>query len=193
MATPALLKIKVFWNKSYYVIYSAYDVTNKHLSHDSIYFMDVVMWPKFGSSSICIREVYHNLNFMTIWPKKTAFFDGWSWFKFNNLGLAQGTKLKFYTSLSKGLKLKVRKFLGLILTFVEVIGKKLVGEGPFCLSPPSWIGLKETLNEKLNNWICEMSRSGLLIIFYYIDAMSIRQKQFLLLYSLLLLTNYNKV
>ena len=57
--------------------------------------------------------------------RKTAFFEGWSWFKFNNLGLALGTNLKFYTSLSKGLKLKVRKFLGLINTFVEVTGEKL--------------------------------------------------------------------
>ena len=57
MATPGLLKIKVFWNKGYYVIYSVYDVTNKILSHDSNYIMDVVMWPKFGNSSICTREV----------------------------------------------------------------------------------------------------------------------------------------
>ena len=42
--------------------------------------------------------------------RKTAFFEGWSWFKFNNLGVALGTNLKFYTSLSKGSKLKVRKF-----------------------------------------------------------------------------------
>ena len=34
----------------------------------------------------------------------------------------------------KRLKLKVRKFLGLISTFVEVPGKKLV-EGPFCPPP----------------------------------------------------------
>ena len=51
-----------------------------------------------------------------------------SWFKFNNLGLALGANLKFYTSLSKGLKLKVRKFWGLIPTFVEVTGEKLVVE-----------------------------------------------------------------
>ena len=46
---------------------------------------------------------------------------------FNNLGLALGLNLKFYTSVAKGLKLKVRKFLGLIPTFVEVTGEKLVG------------------------------------------------------------------
>ena len=43
IATVALLKIKVFSNKSYYVIYFIYDVTNKILSHDSNYIVDVVM------------------------------------------------------------------------------------------------------------------------------------------------------
>ena len=43
------------------------------------------------------------------------------------MGLALGTDLKLYTSLSKWLKLKVRKLWGLILTFVGVTGEKLVG------------------------------------------------------------------
>ena len=59
--------------------------------------------------------------------RKTAFLEGWSWFKFNNLGLALDMNLKFYTSLSKGLKLKLKKFWGLILTFVKVTGENLVG------------------------------------------------------------------
>ena len=67
--------------------------------------------------------------------RKTAFFKGWSWFKFNNLGLALGTNLKFYTSLLKGLNLKVRKVWGLIPTFVEVTGEKLEG-GLFAPPPP---------------------------------------------------------
>ena len=57
MATSGLLKIKVIWNTVYYIIYSVCDVTNKILSHDSNYILDVFMWPKFGNSSICIREV----------------------------------------------------------------------------------------------------------------------------------------
>ena len=61
--------------------------------------------------------------------KKNAFFEGWSSFKFNNLGLTQGMNLKFYTSMEKELKLKVKKFWGLIPTFVEVTGEKLVEEG----------------------------------------------------------------
>ena len=41
--------------------------------------------------------------------------------------------LKSYTSVVKGLKLKVRKFWGLIPTFIEVTGEKLVGG---LLAPP---------------------------------------------------------
>ena len=48
----------------------------------------------------------------------------------NNLGLALGMALKFHTIVAKMLKLKVRKFLELIPTFVEVTGEKLVGELP---------------------------------------------------------------
>ena len=57
MATPRLLKIKIFWNKGYDVIIYVYDVTNKILSRDSNYIVDVVIWPKFGNSSISMREV----------------------------------------------------------------------------------------------------------------------------------------
>ena len=49
MATPGLLKITVFWNNDYDVIISFDDVTNKILSRDSNYIVDVVMWPKFGN------------------------------------------------------------------------------------------------------------------------------------------------
>ena len=67
--------------------------------------------------------------------RKATFFEGWCWFKFNNLGLALGKNLKIYTRVAKGLKIKVRKFCGLFLTFAEVTGKKLVGWGE--LSAPS--------------------------------------------------------
>ena len=68
--------------------------------------------------------------------RKIAFFEGWSWFKFNKLGLTLGTNVKFCISVAKGLKLKVRNILGVTLTFVEITGKKLV-EGAFLLPPPS--------------------------------------------------------
>ena len=35
---------------------SAYYVNRNILSRDSIYIVDVVMWPKFGNSSISMRE-----------------------------------------------------------------------------------------------------------------------------------------
>ena len=57
MATPGLLKTTVFWNKGYDAIVPAHDVTNKILLRDSNYIVDVVMWPKFGNSSISVREV----------------------------------------------------------------------------------------------------------------------------------------
>ena len=66
--------------------------------------------------------------------RKINFFEGCSWFKFNNLGLA----LKFYSSVAKWLKLKVRKIWGLIFTLVEV-KEKLVRR---VFPPSSWIILK---------------------------------------------------
>ena len=57
MATPGVLKIMVFWNKGDGVIISVDDFTNKILSRDSIYVVDVFMWPKFGNCRISMREV----------------------------------------------------------------------------------------------------------------------------------------
>ena len=58
------------------------------------------------------------------------------------MGLALDMALKFYTSVAKGLKLKVRKFWELTPIFVEITGEKLVGgagggegEGGLC-GPP---------------------------------------------------------
>ena len=61
MATLGLLKIKVFWNKGYGVIIHVHDVINQVLSRDSNCIGDVVMWPKFGNSSIYTREVIRTL------------------------------------------------------------------------------------------------------------------------------------
>ena len=88
MVTLGLLKIKLFWNKGFDLIISVYDVTNKILSRDSNYIVDVVMWPKFGNPSISVREVI-----------------------ITSLGIA----LRFYTSVAKRSKLKVIKFWGLVL------------------------------------------------------------------------------
>ena len=56
MATPNL-KMTVFWNKGYNVIIPVDDVTNKILSRDSNYIVNVFVRPNFGNSSISMREV----------------------------------------------------------------------------------------------------------------------------------------
>ena len=133
MAPPGLLKITVFLNKGYDVIISVDDVTSKVLSRDSNYIVDVFcdqslltiafLWEKLSRS-----QFYKDLT-------KNHFFEGCPGFKFNNLGLALGTNLKVYTSVVKGLKLKVRKFLGLIPTLAEVTGEKLLEVGDLFGSP----------------------------------------------------------
>ena len=57
LVTLGLLEKNVFWNEGFDVIISVCDATNKILSCDSNYIVDVVMWPKFGNSSISMREV----------------------------------------------------------------------------------------------------------------------------------------
>ena len=52
MATP-----EVFWKKGYEVIIPVCDVTNTSLSCGSNYIINAVMWPKFGNSSISMRQV----------------------------------------------------------------------------------------------------------------------------------------
>ena len=96
---------------------------------------------KFGNSSISLREVI-TTSILKGFDQKNRFFQRWSWFKFNNLGLALGMALKFNTSVAKGSKVKVRKFWRPIPMFVEVTGKKLAGEA-FCPPPPTWIGLRD--------------------------------------------------
>ena len=56
MASVGFLQLKVFWSKGYDVIIYVHDVTNKVLSRESNYIVDVV-WPKFGNSSISMKEV----------------------------------------------------------------------------------------------------------------------------------------
>ena len=100
------------------------------------------MWPKFGNSSISMRDVIIAL-ILEEFDQKTAFSEGWYWFKFNNLRLILGTNLKSYSSVEKGLKLKVRKFLG-ANSYVCRSYKGKTGKGVF-LPPPQapsfWVGL----------------------------------------------------
>ena len=107
-----LLKITLFWNKGQDAITPVDDVIWNKLSGDSIYIVDEFMWPKFGNSSISVKEVI-TTSILSRFDQKNRIFERRSWLKFNNLKLALSTNLKFCTSVAKGLKLKVRKFLGL--------------------------------------------------------------------------------
>ena len=75
MVTLGVLKIKVFWNKGYYVIIFVRDATNKILSRNSNHFLDVVLWSKLGNSGPSMRQVIITL---VLWgfDKKNGFFEG---------------------------------------------------------------------------------------------------------------------
>ena len=57
LATLELPEIKLLWNNGYEVVNFFHDVSDKILSRDSNYIVDVIMWPKFGNSSVSMREV----------------------------------------------------------------------------------------------------------------------------------------
>ena len=104
LATPGLLKIKVFWNKGSDVVNFINDATNIILSSSSNYIVDVVMWPNFGYSSIFMIEVIIT-QILDGFDQKTN-FERWPSLKFNNLRLVIGIALKYYCSVAKGLTLK---------------------------------------------------------------------------------------
>ena len=64
--------------------------------------------------------------------RKIYFIDAYSWFKFNNLELAEVMTLTIYRSVAKWLKLKVKKRMGLkkdvkkdvLKNFEKITGKK---------------------------------------------------------------------
>ena len=57
LATLGLLKWKILFKKDYDVVIFVHGVNNKFLLRDSNYLVDEVMWPKFGKSSISMREI----------------------------------------------------------------------------------------------------------------------------------------
>ena len=48
--------------------------------------LGVVTWPNFGKFSIFMREVLI-IQILFGFDQKNQFFEGWCWFKFNNLKL----------------------------------------------------------------------------------------------------------
>ena len=57
MASLGFPKIKVFWNKGYDITTYVHQIIDQILLHDLICIVNVVMRPKFGNSSIYMREV----------------------------------------------------------------------------------------------------------------------------------------
>ena len=113
------------------------------------------------------------------------------WLKFNNLNVALVMTLTFYTSVVKGLKLRIRKFWRLILTLGEVVGKKIV-ERPFyrpSLPHPPILNRVKILKKRpqfwwspkiKNNYISFLLR---ICIFLMINLISVRFYGKLLLLS----------
>ena len=62
VATLECLKLTVFQNAAYDLIIPVDEVTTKILSLDWNYVVDVFMWPRFGNSSISMREVIKTSN-----------------------------------------------------------------------------------------------------------------------------------
>ena len=87
LATLDLVRINVFSNKFYDLIIVDFDVTKKILWRDSNFIIDVVMWPKFGNSSISIRKVIITSTLSGFEEKEILFLRGdlglssiiWDW------------------------------------------------------------------------------------------------------------------
>ena len=97
LATLDLLK-KLCFEKGYDFMIPLQDVTNKILFRDPNYTVDVVRWPNFGNSNISMREVWMPMLETTEFYKNLTRNDqnveGWSWFKFNNLGFCSPIHLQ---------------------------------------------------------------------------------------------------
>ena len=111
-----------------------------------------------------LREKLSKLQFYKDLTRKTYFFEEGRWLKFNNLGLALGMALKFYTSVTKGLKRKSQKVLGVNSYICRCYKGKTCRGKPFCPPSPSpiphlilnringvgdWISVKTTLVQNL--------------------------------------------
>ena len=82
-----------------------------------------------------MAEVIDRTSILEGFDQKNHFFEGWSWFKFNDLELALGMALKFYTSMAKGLKAKSQKVL-VANSYVCRSYRGKTGRWPFCPPPP---------------------------------------------------------
>lgn len=131
LACLGRVKTKVFWNKGYEIIISV-QTSSVKIYHETQIILQTL--PKFCNSSTSISFFI------------TSILSGFDQtFLRNTLGsssiIGTGTRygLKFYTSVDKGLELKVKRFWELIPTFLEVVGEKLIKKTQGSLL---WIWLK---------------------------------------------------
>ena len=140
-ATPGLLKIKLFWNKGCDVIIYVHDLTNQLLSRDSNCIVDIVMWPNFGNSSICVREVFIT-SMLYGFHQKKHFCWGVVLAEVQLFGTCTRYGLEILNQCERKVKTKSQKFL--VTNYYVLSYRAKTGRGSF-LSPllpsPSWIGL----------------------------------------------------
>ena len=111
LANLGLLKIKVFWSKGHDVIISVYDATNKILSCESNYIVEVVMWPKFGNSSISMSEVIITSILQGYDQKKQSFW-GVLFFQVQQFGTDNRYGLEILHQCDKSVKTKKSEGFG---------------------------------------------------------------------------------
>ena len=144
IATP------VFWSKGHYVIYYFYDVINIISSHESNYIMYVLMWPKFGNSRICIREVIIT-SILQGFDQKNRFFWGVVLVQVQYFGTDTRCKLEILHQPVKRIKTKSQKVLVANPYVCRSCRGKNWWQELFC--PPSWIGLKHVQHKWVIFWV----------------------------------------
>ena len=138
LATLGVLKTKLFWNKIYDILVLVHKVTNKILSSDSNYIVDLVIWAKFGNSTLSLWEVVIATILLGFDQKKQFFWwlllvQVW-WF-----GIGTRCSLEILRQCDKIVKTKSQ----IVLWANSHAGRnyrKKTCRGIF-LPPPSWIGL----------------------------------------------------
>ena len=83
-----------------------HDVTNKILSRDSSYTVDVIMWPDFGNSSISIREVIIISIFKDL-TRESVFFWGVVLVEVQQSGTGTSYEIEILHQCGKRVKTKV--------------------------------------------------------------------------------------
>ena len=110
LATPSLLEIKIFQYKGYDVIIIDYDVTYKTRLYGSNHIVDEVMLPKFGNSSISIKEVII-MSILQGFDQKNYFFCGVVLVEVQWFGNGTRYDLEILHQCGKSIETKIQKVL----------------------------------------------------------------------------------